>query len=243
MTGNSHFHLRILYLQSQMKINGLHNLRSGDATLLCIHSPIKGPRMPAWSHRHYRQLLHLAVSHYLVCDWAFCAFVECTEPLHAMNAFSWLLFSASPPFPSSSPIHSFILSSLLSPYLTVPFPAFLSSPPLLLLSSSALPLLSSLSSSTPPLVSSSFTLLPISSEGGTGISPFELNKILIGAGVASLLLIVVVVTILEGLCCYYCCAPTKVKMPAVDDYELDLARGFRIKEAKEFDYSMSRERT
>lgn len=70
-----------------------------------------------------------------------------------------------------------------------------------------------------------------------------MNKILIGAGAASLLLIVVVVTTLEGLCCYYCCAPTKMKMPAMDDYELDLARGFRIKDAREFDYSMSRERT
>lgn len=31
---NSYFLLRILCLQSQVKINGLHNLRSGDVTVL-----------------------------------------------------------------------------------------------------------------------------------------------------------------------------------------------------------------
>ena len=79
-------------------------------------------------------------------------------------------------------------------------------------------------------------------EGGL-LSSLSQSKIVIGAGVASLLLIVLVVAVLEGLCCYYCCAPAKMKIPTTEDYEADLARGFRITVAKEFDYSMSRERT
>ena len=71
----------------------------------------------------------------------------------------------------------------------------------------------------------------------SGITLPELY-IFIGAGVGALILLVVVVTILEGLCCYYCCAPAKAKMSVMDSYDSDLARGFRIKDAKEFDYSM-----
>ena len=70
-----------------------------------------------------------------------------------------------------------------------------------------------------------------------------MNRILIIGGAGTLLLVVVLVTVLEGLCCCYCCSPTKMKMPLMDDYEMDLARGFRVKDAREFDYSMSRDRT
>lgn len=63
-----------------------------------------------------------------------------------------------------------------------------------------------------------------------------MNKIIIGGGVASLLLVVVIVAVLEGLCCYFCCAPMKMKMPITDEYEMDLSRGFQVKDAREFNY-------